>query len=295
MRVRIIVSPSADFAAEVAALAASGVDIRLSSSLYIHAKLIVADGERAFVGSQNLSATSLDQNRELGIIVDDPVNLSRLARTFEIDFRAGKSAGDAMSDRSRSRGTLATEALPAIRDRLREIGYDIDSPQSGAAAWRQHRRPARSWGSGSRAGDRRWRAIPGRDHLGRRRMAEPGRDRRRAGAGGRRGLAGSHGHRRSWPDRSRSSRSSPVWGRSPPGRVWRNPTRFRLRPDALSGAKRKYPLDIGSMYVYCVRTVSPEEPRATGHDSPGTATADDAAGFRPGPGRQPGGSGEAYA
>jgi phosphatidylserine/phosphatidylglycerophosphate/cardiolipin synthase-like enzyme len=83
-----MVSPSADFAAEVKELTASGVDIRLSSSLYIHAKLIVADGERAFIGSQNLSATSLDQNRELGIIVDDPVNLARLTRTFAIDFGA---------------------------------------------------------------------------------------------------------------------------------------------------------------------------------------------------------------
>jgi len=48
----------------------------------------IADGERAFIGSQNLSATSLDQNRELGIIVDDPVNLARLMRTFEADFRS---------------------------------------------------------------------------------------------------------------------------------------------------------------------------------------------------------------
>src|SRR5215212_3345201 len=88
VRVRIIVSPTADFAAEVEGLTASGVDIRLSSSLYIHAKLIVADGERAFIGSQNLTATSLDQNRELGIIVDDPMNLARLTRTFAIDFRA---------------------------------------------------------------------------------------------------------------------------------------------------------------------------------------------------------------
>jgi cardiolipin synthase len=88
VRVRIIVSPTADFAAEVDELTASGVAIRFSRSLYIHAKLIVADGERAFIGSQNLSATSLDQNRELGMIVDDPVNLSRLSRTFAIDFRA---------------------------------------------------------------------------------------------------------------------------------------------------------------------------------------------------------------
>jgi len=88
VRVRIMLSPSADFTDEMAELAAAGVDIRLSSSLYIHAKLIVADGERALVGSQNLSATSLDQNRELGIIVDDPVNLARLTRTFAIDYRA---------------------------------------------------------------------------------------------------------------------------------------------------------------------------------------------------------------
>jgi phosphatidylserine/phosphatidylglycerophosphate/cardiolipin synthase-like enzyme len=88
VRVRVIVSPTADFAAEVDELAAAGVEIRFSSSLYIHAKLIIADGKRAFIGSQNLSATSLDQNRELGIIVDDPVNLSRLTRTFAIDFRA---------------------------------------------------------------------------------------------------------------------------------------------------------------------------------------------------------------
>ena len=91
VRVRLIFSPSTDFAAEVEELAASGVEIRLASSLYIHAKLIVADDERAFIGSQNLSATSLDQNRELGIVVDDPVNLSRVTRTFAIDFRAATS------------------------------------------------------------------------------------------------------------------------------------------------------------------------------------------------------------
>jgi phosphatidylserine/phosphatidylglycerophosphate/cardiolipin synthase-like enzyme len=88
VQVRLVISPSPEFAAERERLAAAGVEIRLASSLYIHAKAIIADGERAFVGSQNLSATSLDQNRELGIIVDDPINLARLTRTFEIDFRA---------------------------------------------------------------------------------------------------------------------------------------------------------------------------------------------------------------
>ena len=93
VRVRVIVSPSADFADEQSALAAAGVEIRLARGLYIHAKLIVADGERAFLGSQNLSATSLDQNRELGIILADPVNLARLTRTFTLDFRSATPQG----------------------------------------------------------------------------------------------------------------------------------------------------------------------------------------------------------
>ncbi len=58
VRVRIIVSASPDFEAEIDALIASGVDIRLSSSLYIHAKLIIADGERAFTGSSTTMPSS---------------------------------------------------------------------------------------------------------------------------------------------------------------------------------------------------------------------------------------------
>ncbi len=63
-----------------------GVDVRTVPGLYIHAKVIIADGRRAFVGSQNFTATSLDQNRELGIILDDPVSLHRISSVFEADF-----------------------------------------------------------------------------------------------------------------------------------------------------------------------------------------------------------------
>jgi len=56
------------------------------SYLYIHAKVIVADGRRAFVGSQNLSAASLDDNRELGIIVADQRVIGTLEDTFNGDW-----------------------------------------------------------------------------------------------------------------------------------------------------------------------------------------------------------------
>ncbi len=86
--VRVIISPSASFDAERASLADAGVQVRLLRSLYVHAKMILVDGQRAYVGSQNISTTSLDQNRELGIILSDPVSLARLSRVFDIDFTA---------------------------------------------------------------------------------------------------------------------------------------------------------------------------------------------------------------
>ncbi|HEY7030441.1 MAG TPA: phospholipase D-like domain-containing protein [Thermomicrobiales bacterium] len=65
------------------------VAVRTIPKLYVHAKLVVADERRAFIGSQNFTATSLDQNRELGLLIDDPALIGRLDRTFETDFAAG--------------------------------------------------------------------------------------------------------------------------------------------------------------------------------------------------------------
>jgi cardiolipin synthase A/B len=62
------------------------VQVREDTHLYMHAKVIVVDGQRAFVGSENISAASLDQNRELGIIISDPNVLSTLQQTFQGDW-----------------------------------------------------------------------------------------------------------------------------------------------------------------------------------------------------------------
>lgn len=62
------------------------VQVREDSRLYIHAKIIVADGQKAFVGSENISTQSLDQNRELGIIVADQGVLLTLQQTFQQDW-----------------------------------------------------------------------------------------------------------------------------------------------------------------------------------------------------------------
>ncbi|HEX6506411.1 MAG TPA: phospholipase D-like domain-containing protein, partial [Chloroflexota bacterium] len=69
----------------IAVLLGGGVAVRHLRFPYVHAKVIVADGKEAFVGSENLSTTSLDQNREVGILLRGRV-MSQLVRTFEQDW-----------------------------------------------------------------------------------------------------------------------------------------------------------------------------------------------------------------
>jgi len=69
-------------------LRAAGVKVKLytpTASLYIHAKAIVVDGERAFVGSENLSPTSLDDNRELGLITTSRAVVNPVAAALRAD------------------------------------------------------------------------------------------------------------------------------------------------------------------------------------------------------------------
>ncbi|HEY2285011.1 MAG TPA: phospholipase D-like domain-containing protein [Streptosporangiaceae bacterium] len=79
-----------------AKLAAGGVQIRYyksPSGFYIHGKVVEADygtpAARIFIGSENFSSTSLNRNRELGLIIAAPAVLASMARTFAGDFSHG--------------------------------------------------------------------------------------------------------------------------------------------------------------------------------------------------------------
>lgn len=56
---------------------------------YIHAKAIVVDGNKAFVGSQNFTPTALFNNREMGLITDSTATVSKLSQIIGQDFAAG--------------------------------------------------------------------------------------------------------------------------------------------------------------------------------------------------------------
>lgn len=64
------------------------VRIRVLRRPYAHAKVIVADGRNAFLGSENISAQSLDRNREVGVLLGQ-LAAKQLQATFESDWRRG--------------------------------------------------------------------------------------------------------------------------------------------------------------------------------------------------------------
>jgi phosphatidylserine/phosphatidylglycerophosphate/cardiolipin synthase-like enzyme len=82
------------YSAELSELVSAGVGAHVypdtSSALYIHAKVIVVDAgtayEKAFIGSENFSAASMDHNRELGIITTDPTVVNKLASVLGQDY-----------------------------------------------------------------------------------------------------------------------------------------------------------------------------------------------------------------
>ena len=75
----------------IATIKQGGVQVREDPQLYMHAKIIVVDSRVAFVGSENISTQSLDQNRELGILVSDPSVLNKLQTTFQNDWGVSRN------------------------------------------------------------------------------------------------------------------------------------------------------------------------------------------------------------
>lgn len=77
---------------DISRLLQGGVHVRYISNVYMHAKMMVADGHLAFVGSENFSATSLDENRELGILIADQTVIATLTQTFQQDWSSAQAA-----------------------------------------------------------------------------------------------------------------------------------------------------------------------------------------------------------
>lgn len=80
-------------AKELAALQKAGITrVAFPQALTMHAKAILVDGTHAYIGSENFTSNSLDGNRELGILVDDPLVIQPLAATLAKDWATRDAA-----------------------------------------------------------------------------------------------------------------------------------------------------------------------------------------------------------
>jgi phosphatidylserine/phosphatidylglycerophosphate/cardiolipin synthase-like enzyme len=81
-------------AAERDVLNAAGVYAKATSNHYMHGKMIISDydtsDQKAFIGSDDFSYTSLNMNRELGVIFNDSTLIKKLEDTFNYDWSANQ-------------------------------------------------------------------------------------------------------------------------------------------------------------------------------------------------------------
>ncbi len=78
-------------AAGIAVIKAGGAQVKEDAQLYMHAKMMVADGTNAYVGSINISSNSFDNNRELGVLFTNAGIISTLKQTFQNDWGVSTS------------------------------------------------------------------------------------------------------------------------------------------------------------------------------------------------------------
>lgn len=83
--VRVIINDPMD--ASVPYFKMAGIPVKEPGPFYLHAKLLIADSV-AFVGSVNMSPTSLAKNREVGVLVFEPSALTAIQSQFDTDWTA---------------------------------------------------------------------------------------------------------------------------------------------------------------------------------------------------------------
>ena len=95
---RIVLTEKPAWAHAVAEVSAAGCSVHLfpdtKTGLYMHEKILLTDNARLIIGSQNLTTTSLLENRELSVALDTaiaPDLIAAVESTFDADYAAASA------------------------------------------------------------------------------------------------------------------------------------------------------------------------------------------------------------
>ncbi len=97
-----------------------GIKVHKLKGLHLHAKMLLADGKRAIVGSMNIAPGSFDSRRELAIEIDDKHIVKRLKEVFQSDWENSKPidlSDDGIRNDLIKHGTPESELAPVLRRR----------------------------------------------------------------------------------------------------------------------------------------------------------------------------------
>jgi cardiolipin synthase A/B len=133
--VEVVMTSSSSWTDAFDDLVNSGVHVRTYSpdaSLYIHAKVVVADDTTLYLGSQNFSVSSLDYNRELGITTTDAALVGPVYQTVASDFAGATVFGAPTSSAPASPSGAAPPATtPASRASCQASAAPADDGYTG--------------------------------------------------------------------------------------------------------------------------------------------------------------------
>jgi cardiolipin synthase A/B len=95
---RIVLTDNPAWANAVAEVSAAGCSVHLfpatKTALYMHEKILLTDNNALIIGSQNLTTTSLLENRELSLALDRaiaPTVIAAVGSTFDADYAAASA------------------------------------------------------------------------------------------------------------------------------------------------------------------------------------------------------------
>ncbi len=98
MQCRIVLTDKPAWANAVAEVSAAGCSVHLfpdtTTGLYMHEKILLTDNTELIIGSQNLTTTSLLENRELSLGLDTataPNLIAAVESTFDADYAAASA------------------------------------------------------------------------------------------------------------------------------------------------------------------------------------------------------------
>ena len=72
-------------------LAKGGVSVKTLTTPYIHAKAVIVDGTKMWMGSQNFTTNALTNNREVGLFTTKASEIAKVQAAMDADFTAGRA------------------------------------------------------------------------------------------------------------------------------------------------------------------------------------------------------------